>query len=73
MNKRVAKPKLKLPLIAGEDMTDAQIETFLHDNHDEIAAALLEAKTEMDAGKGILVESLEHFLTLVRESDSAKK
>jgi hypothetical protein len=73
MNKRVVKPKRKLPLIPGEDMTDAQIETLLRDNHDEIAAALLEAKAEMDAGKGIAVESLEHFLSLVRGSASAKK
>jgi len=73
MNKHVAKPKRKVPLVPGEDMTDAQIEKFLRDNRDAIAAALREGKAEMDAGKGIEIESLEHFLSLVHGSDPAKK
>ena len=72
MNKRVAKPKRKLPLIPDENVSDAQMEKFVRDNREEIAAALREAKAEMDAGKGTPVESLEHFLNLVRGTRPSK-
>jgi hypothetical protein len=66
MNKRVAKPKRKLPLIPDEDVTDAQMEKFLRDNHAEISLKLAEAKRQSDAGMGTPIGSLEEFLAECR-------
>ena len=66
MNKRVPKPERRLPLIPDQDVTEAELEKFLRDHHDEIADALREAKAELDAGKGTEINSLEEFLVHVR-------
>ncbi len=67
MNKRVAKPKRKLPLIPDDDVTDAQMEKFLRANHAEISKKLQAAKRQMDAGKGSPLGSLETVLSDARK------
>jgi hypothetical protein len=67
MNKRVAKPKRKLPLIPDSNVTDAQIERYLREHHDEIADKLRAAKAQMDAGKGSRLGSLERVLSDARK------
>ena len=66
MNKRVAKPKSKLPLIPDGDVADAQMEKFLRDNHTSIARKLAAAKRQADAGKGAPLGSLEEVLADAR-------
>ena len=67
MNKCVAKPKRKLPLIPDDNVTDAQMEKFLRDNHASISRKLLAAKRQMDAGKGEPMGSLEKVLADARK------
>ena len=67
MNKRVAKPKSKQPLIPDDNVTDAQMEKFLRDNHASISRKLLAAKRQMDAGKGTPMGSLEKVLSDARK------
>lgn len=67
MNKRVAKPKVKLPLIPDSDVTDAQIETYLHDNRESIAEKLREGKAAIDRGDVVELGSLEELLAGVRK------
>jgi hypothetical protein len=68
MNKRVAKPKRKLPLTKGVEATDADMDLWMRENHAEIAKKLRAAKAEMDAGKGTPLGSLEELLADVRRN-----
>ena len=67
MNKRVAKPKSKQPLIPDDNVTDAQMEKFLRDNHASISRKLLAAKREMEAGKCASLEPLDKILADARK------
>ncbi|MEJ0028711.1 MAG: hypothetical protein WDN01_22015 [Rhizomicrobium sp.] len=62
MNKRVAKPKRKLPLAPDGDVTDAQIEKFPRDRHDSIAEKLQEARDSIARGDVAPMPPLEELL-----------
>jgi hypothetical protein len=67
MNKRVAKPKDDEPLLPDDDVTEAQMDQYLRDHHDEIAEKLRAGKADVDRGDVVEVNSLEEFLALVRK------
>jgi len=66
MNNRVAEPKDDEPLPPDSKVTEAQMEQYLRDHHDEIAEKLREGKAAFDRGDFIEVKSLEEFLRLAR-------
>jgi hypothetical protein len=67
MNKRVAKPKRKLPLLPDETVTDAQMEKFLRDNYDEIAGKLREARESIARGDVAPMPPLNELLVKARK------
>lgn len=67
MNKRVAKPKRKLPLIPDDNVTDAQMEKFLRDNRVGINQKLQEARDEIARGEIAPLESLPELLKAARK------
>ena len=67
MNKRVAKPKQRLPIIPDEDLTDAQMEKFLRDNHAGIGQKLQQARDEIARGEVAPLESLPELLKAARK------
>ncbi len=67
MNKRVAKPKRKLPLIPDGNVTDAQMERYFRDHRDEVAEKLQSGKAALDRGESVEVKSLEDLLAGVRK------
>lgn len=66
MNKRVARPKRKMPVPKGVEAIDPAMERWMRDNHAEISEKLRAAKAEMDAGKGEPLGSLEELLADAR-------
>ncbi|MEJ1969223.1 MAG: hypothetical protein WDN03_11415 [Rhizomicrobium sp.] len=60
MNKRVAKPKL--PLIPDGNLSEAQMDAYLREHHDEVAERLRDGKAALDRGDAVEVKSLEHLL-----------
>jgi hypothetical protein len=67
MNKRVEKPRRKVPLTADADVTEAQLERHLRDNKDVIDALLQEAIDEMERGDFAPLEPLEKLLSDARK------
>jgi hypothetical protein len=67
MNKRVAKPKRKLPLVPDSKVTEAQMDRYLRDHHDEVAEKLRAGKSALDSGHTVEVKSLEELLTGVHK------
>lgn len=51
MNKRVAKPKRKLPLLPDSDVTDAQMEKYFRDNRAAVNEKLREAQDDIAHGR----------------------
>jgi hypothetical protein len=72
MNKRVAKPKRKTPLIPGEDVTEAQMERYLREHRDEVSAKLRKGKAALDRGDAVEISSLSELLTRIHRR-SAKR
>jgi hypothetical protein len=73
MNKRVTKPKRKLPLIPDGNVTDAQMERYLRAHHDEIDAKLQDGKAALDRGESVELHSLEELLAGVRKRTAGKR
>ncbi len=67
MNKRVAKPKRKLPIIPDDNITEAQTEKYLRDNRADINRKLQEARDDIARGEIAPLESLPELLKAARK------
>lgn len=73
MNKRVDKPKRKLALFPGDDVTDADMERWIRDNRAEIDVLLKEAQDDIAAGRVAELEPLPILLRQAREYAKRKR
>ncbi len=65
MNKRVAKPKRKLPLIPDDKVTEADMERYMRENRAHINELIREAQEDIAAGR---FAELEPLPVLLREA-----
>ncbi len=73
MNKRVDRPKHKLPLTMDGDVTDADMERYIRDNRAEINILLKEAQDDIANGRVAELEPLPEFLRKVRKAYRARR
>ncbi len=73
MNKRVAKPKRKVPLIPDEAISEAEMERWLRDNHDEISAKLEEARASIRRGDVAPMPPLSELLASARRYHRSRR
>ena len=72
MNKHVAKPKHKVSLAPGDDVTEADMERHIRENRSEIDEALREAQDDIANGRVMPLPPLVEFLKSVRKQHKAR-
>ena len=73
MNKRVAKPKRKVPLFPGDDVTEADMERYIRENRAHINGLLKEAQDDIAAGRFAPLEPLPVLLQEARKYHKSKR
>ena len=73
MNKRVAKPKRKMPLIPDDQVTEADMERYIRENRAHINELIREAQADIAAGRFAELEPLPVLLREARKYARSKR